>query len=114
MEEGHSKGLVDPTKIIVRNDHAFLHFGDVGDAKMAQQHLNAYKLKNAIISAILLVDEEVDDTMDRELTKIKGAALSDKDFPELPVAEQPEKKEIKAIPEANTDATILSSNMKGL
>jgi hypothetical protein len=116
MEEGHSKGLVDPSKIIVRNDHAFLHFDDADDAKKAQKHLNAYKLKNAIISAILLVDEEVNDSIDHELKKSKGPELSDKDFPAPPVTEKQEQSEKQEIKEMNTvpDTTILSSILKGL
>lgn len=109
MKDGYSKGLVDPTRIIVRADHAFLHFGDVHDAMRAQKHLHHYKFNHAILSAHLLVDENMVD-VGQELPEPKTQVPSEKDFP---IPSPVEKKEIKKSggpPQFN----ILDSILKGL
>lgn len=112
IEDGHSKGLVDPIRIIVRTDHAFLHFDDVHDAVQAQKHLNQYKFKHAILSAHLLEDMEV---VDQTLPESEIKPPSDKDFVPIPMPPR-EKKEVKEIKksEGHPHFNILDSIMKGL
>lgn len=116
MKDGYSKGLVDPTRIIVRTDHAFLHFGDVHDAVRAQKHLHCYKFKHAILSAHPLVDDHMVE-VGQELPQPQ--IPSDKDFPMPPPVEKTEKmekmekmeiKKSKGPPQFN----ILNSILKGL
>ena len=112
IEEGHWKGLVDPTNIVVPDtDHAYLHFDDVHDAVQAQKHLNQYKFKHAIISAILLVDEDM--VTDQVLPEPVIKAPSDKDFVPMPSHEKREIKENKKS-EGASEFNILNSIMKGL
>lgn len=112
IEGGYSKGLVDPTRIIVRTDHAFLHFDDVHDAVQAQKHLNQYKFKHAILSAHLLVDKDME-MADQALPESEIKPPSDKDFVPIPMPLQ-EKKEVKEIKKPAGEYNILNSIMKGL
>jgi hypothetical protein len=120
MEEGYPKGLVAPTRTIVRTDHAFLHFDDAHDAVQAQKHLNKYKFNHAILSAHLLMDERMVTDQVLPLTAIK--ATSDKDFVPMPSQENKENKEIKENKENRENKksegpqhfNILNSIMKGL
>lgn len=112
IEDGHSKGLVDPIRIIVRTDHAFLHFDDVHDAVQARKHLNQYKFKHAILSAHLLVDEDME-VVDQALPESEIKPPSDKDFVPIPMPPQ-EKKEVKEIKKPAGEHNILNSIMKGM
>lgn len=115
IEDGYSKGLVDPLRIIVRTNHAFLHFDDVHDAVEAQKHLNQYKFNHAILSAHLLVDEDME-VADQALPEPETKPPSDKDFVPIPMPPQ-EKKEVKEIKKKKPEVAqfnILNSIMKGL
>lgn len=112
IEDGHSKGLVDPIRIIVNIDHAFLHFDDVHDAARAQKHLNKYKFDNSILSAHLLVDENVDKALPEPEFYVCGKPPSDKDF--VPMPPQEKKGFLKKGIKKSTGQNILNSIMKGL
>jgi hypothetical protein len=114
MKEGYSKGLVDPARIIVRADHAFLHFGDVHDAVRAQKHLHHYKLNHAILSAHLIVDENMVEA--EEVEEPKSHVTLAKSFPMLSPVEKIEKKEKKEINKSGDlpHFNILDSILKGL
>jgi len=94
MKDGHSKGLLDPTRIIVRTDHAFLHFGDVHDAVRAQKHLDHYKFIHAIVSAHLIVTGN--EVQAEGVNEPKPQVPSEKDFPKpSPVEKMKIKKKIQ-------------------
>ena len=110
IQEGHSKGLVNPVRIIVRNTHAFLHFNNVEDAVAARKHLNNYKFNYAILYARLLVDDDMVD-MGQQFMKTDNNVPADNDFPPPPLVR---KKTITSKTTSPSQYNILSAIMKGL
>ena len=116
MKAGYSKGIVDPTRIIVRTDHAFLHFVEPYDAVKAQEHLHNYKFLHAILSAQLLLNDADKWDMEQHIVdkgEQESNVPSDKEFP-VPEVKPIEEKNVDKGFKGSAQCDILSSILNGL